>query len=59
MRVLLLCVLALQRCCVAMPLAGHCVDEAFCTYSLQDYHTQLVELPSNINQRSIAGWTYV
>ncbi|TWW61248.1 hypothetical protein D4764_05G0013380 [Takifugu flavidus] len=57
-RVFLLCVLALHGC-VAIPFTGHCVDESFCTYSLQDYHTQLVELPSHINQRSIASWTYV
>uniref|UniRef100_A0A3B5K196 Uncharacterized protein n=1 Tax=Takifugu rubripes TaxID=31033 RepID=A0A3B5K196_TAKRU len=57
-RVFLLCVLALHGC-VAMPFTDHCVDESFCTYSLQDYHTQLVELPSHINQRSIASWTYV
>nr|BAI82584.1 interleukin-17N [Takifugu rubripes] len=57
-RVFLLCALALHGC-VAMPFTDHCVDESFCTYSLQDYHTQLVELPSHINQRSIASWTYV
>lgn len=57
LRVLLLCTLAWHQC-VSMPLS-HCVDESFCSYSLQDYHQQLLELPSHINQRSIASWTYV
>ncbi|XP_070402418.1 uncharacterized protein [Nothobranchius furzeri] len=44
---------------VARPLGSQCVDETFCTYNLQDYHSQLVNLPSHINERSIATWSYV
>uniref|UniRef100_A0A3Q1ER88 Interleukin-17N n=1 Tax=Acanthochromis polyacanthus TaxID=80966 RepID=A0A3Q1ER88_9TELE len=58
LRVFLLCLIALHRC-LAMPLGSQCVEESFCTYSLQDYYSQLVNLPSRINERSIATWTYV
>ncbi|XP_075934257.1 uncharacterized protein LOC142933864 [Anarhichas minor] len=58
LRVLLLCLMAHHQS-VAMPLGDQCVDESFCSYSLQDYHSQLVNLPSRINERSIASWTYV
>ncbi|XP_062418303.1 interleukin-25-like [Pungitius pungitius] len=58
LRFLLLCLLAHQQI-EAMPLGGQCVDESLCTYSLQDYYSQLVNLPSRINERSIAPWSYV
>ncbi|XP_069001409.1 uncharacterized protein [Embiotoca jacksoni] len=58
LRVLLLGLLVLHRC-LALPLGSQCVDESFCTYNLQDYYSQLVNLPSNINERSIATWSYV
>lgn len=58
LRVFLLCLLALHQCS-AIPLGSQCVDESFCTYSLQDYYSQLVNLPSHINERSIATWSYV
>ncbi|XP_076746570.1 uncharacterized protein LOC143421343 isoform X1 [Maylandia zebra] len=58
LRVFLLCLLALHQC-VALSLSSQCVDESFCTYSLQDYHSQLVNLPTRINERSIATWSYV
>ncbi|XP_034064272.1 interleukin-17A-like [Gymnodraco acuticeps] len=58
LRVFLLCLAALNQC-VALPLGSQCVEESFCTYSLQDYYGQLVNLPSNINERSIATWSYV
>lgn len=44
---------------LARPLEVQCVDETFCSYSLQDYNSQLVNLPSNINERSIATWSNV
>ncbi|KAM9744137.1 uncharacterized protein ACNS7B_011412 isoform 1-T1 [Menidia menidia] len=56
--VFLICVLALHQC-PAMPLSSQCVDESFCTSSLQDYYSQLVNLPSHINERSLATWSYV
>uniref|UniRef100_A0A8C4ISD6 Interleukin-17N n=1 Tax=Dicentrarchus labrax TaxID=13489 RepID=A0A8C4ISD6_DICLA len=58
LRVFLLCMLAIHQC-LAMPLGSQCVDESFCSYSLQDYYSQLVNLPSRINERSIATWSYV
>uniref|UniRef100_A0A3Q3JCN4 Uncharacterized protein n=1 Tax=Monopterus albus TaxID=43700 RepID=A0A3Q3JCN4_MONAL len=58
MKIFLLCLLALHKC-LAIPLGSQCVDESFCTYSLQDYYSQLVNLPNHINERSIATWTYV
>uniref|UniRef100_A0A4W5LQQ3 Uncharacterized protein n=1 Tax=Hucho hucho TaxID=62062 RepID=A0A4W5LQQ3_9TELE len=36
-----------------------CVDESFCTSSLQEYHAQLVSLPNRLNERSMAAWSYV
>ncbi|KAM6930948.1 uncharacterized protein FYW49_002871 [Xenentodon cancila] len=44
---------------LALPLGSQCVDESFCTYSLQDYYSQLVNMPSHINERSIPTWSYV
>uniref|UniRef100_A0A8C5EUA0 Uncharacterized protein n=1 Tax=Gouania willdenowi TaxID=441366 RepID=A0A8C5EUA0_GOUWI len=44
---------------LTLPLSNQCVDESFCSYNLQDYHSQLVNLPSHINERSIATWSYV
>ncbi|KAG7256823.1 hypothetical protein CRUP_037291 [Coryphaenoides rupestris] len=54
----MLCMLALQQC-LAMPLGSQCMDESFCTSSLQDYYSQLVNLPHRINERSVAAWSYV
>ncbi|XP_072243151.1 uncharacterized protein [Leuresthes tenuis] len=56
--VLLICILVFHQH-LAMPLSSQCVDESFCTYNLQDYYSQLVNLPSHINERSIATWSYV
>ncbi|KAM9810456.1 uncharacterized protein ACB057_004392 [Neosynchiropus ocellatus] len=58
LRACVLALLAIHRC-VAMPLGSQCVDEAFCTYSLHDYYSQLVSLPNNINERSLATWSYI
>uniref|UniRef100_A0A665TWL2 Interleukin 17N n=1 Tax=Echeneis naucrates TaxID=173247 RepID=A0A665TWL2_ECHNA len=58
LRVFLLYLLALQQYS-AIPLGSQCVDDSFCPYSLQDYYSQLVNLPNRINERSIATWTYV
>uniref|UniRef100_A0A8C8MHY0 Interleukin-17N n=1 Tax=Oncorhynchus tshawytscha TaxID=74940 RepID=A0A8C8MHY0_ONCTS len=58
LRLLLLCVLALRQC-LCVPLGGQCVDESFCTSSLQEYHAQLVSLPNRLNERSVAAWNYV
>uniref|UniRef100_A0A667XSE1 Interleukin-17N n=1 Tax=Myripristis murdjan TaxID=586833 RepID=A0A667XSE1_9TELE len=58
LRVFLLCLLALHQC-LAMPLGSQCVDESFCTTSLQDYYSQLINLPHRINERSVATWSYV
>lgn len=57
-QLLLLCVVALQQC-LAMPLGSQCMDESFCTSSLQDYYSQLVNLPHRINERSVAAWSYM
>uniref|UniRef100_A0A3Q2ZJB9 Interleukin 17N n=1 Tax=Kryptolebias marmoratus TaxID=37003 RepID=A0A3Q2ZJB9_KRYMA len=45
--------------CLASALGSQCDKETFCTYSLQDYYSQPVNLPSHINERSIATWSYV
>lgn len=58
LRVLLLSILILNQC-ESTPLSSQCVDESFCTYNLQDYYSQLVNLPNRINERSIATWSYV
>uniref|UniRef100_A0A3Q3EAC9 Interleukin-17N n=1 Tax=Labrus bergylta TaxID=56723 RepID=A0A3Q3EAC9_9LABR len=58
LRVFPLVLLALHQS-LSMPLGSQCVDESFCTYNLQDYYSQLVNMPSHINERSIATWTYV
>ncbi|XP_068616840.1 interleukin-17A [Brachionichthys hirsutus] len=58
LRVSLLCLLALHRG-VATPLGSECVEESVCAYSLQDCYSQLVNLPSSINERSVASWSYV
>ncbi|XP_067378083.1 interleukin-17C-like [Channa argus] len=54
MRVFLLCLLALHRC-----LGSQCVDESFSICSLPEDYSKLVNLPSHINERSIATWSYV
>ncbi|XP_056144223.1 interleukin-25-like [Lampris incognitus] len=58
LRLLLLCLMALPQC-LAVPLGSQCVDESFCTNSLQDYYSQLINLPHRINERSVAAWSYV
>ncbi|KAM9544515.1 uncharacterized protein ACWYII_035852 [Salvelinus alpinus] len=58
LRLLLLCLLAMRQC-LCVPLGGQCVDESFCTSSLQEYHAQLVSLPNRLNERSVAAWNYV
>ncbi|XP_067084624.1 interleukin-17F-like [Osmerus mordax] len=57
-RLLVVCLLVLRQC-LAGPLGGQCVDEAYCTSSLEEYHAQLVSLPNSINKRSVAPWSYV
>lgn len=56
LRFLLVGLLAQQQ---TEALGGQCVDESLCPYSLQDYYSQLVNLPSRINERSVAPWSYV
>ncbi|XP_049572547.1 interleukin-17A [Syngnathus scovelli] len=58
LRVFLLYLLAVHWC-LAMPPQSQCIDESICTYSLHDYSSQLVNMPSDINERSIAPWNYV
>ncbi|KAJ8379852.1 hypothetical protein SKAU_G00006300 [Synaphobranchus kaupii] len=41
------------------PVSGRCVDENFCLASLEEYHTNLVDVPNRINERSVAAWRYV
>ncbi|XP_077943577.1 interleukin-25 [Gasterosteus aculeatus] len=55
LRFLLVGLLAQQQ---TEALGGQCVDESLCPYSLQDYYSQLVNLPSRINERSVAPWSY-
>ncbi|KAK7933694.1 hypothetical protein WMY93_004590 [Mugilogobius chulae] len=38
---------------------GQCVDETFCSYNVQEFFSQMVNLPSHINERSLASWSYV
>ncbi|XP_055079964.1 interleukin-17C-like [Periophthalmus magnuspinnatus] len=42
----------------ALSSRGQCVDET-CSYDLQEYHSQMVNLPSHVHERSIAPWSYV
>nr|XP_057927598.1 interleukin-25-like isoform X2 [Doryrhamphus excisus] len=58
LRVLMLCQLAAPLC-LAIPLQSQCIDESICTYSLQDYYSQMINMPSHINERSIAPWSYI
>ncbi|XP_015242416.1 interleukin-17A-like [Cyprinodon tularosa] len=57
MRVFLLCLLILQQS-LAKPTSSECFGEALCLLCLRDYYSQLVNLPSDINTRSIAPWVY-
>ncbi|MEQ2311678.1 hypothetical protein AMECASPLE_022833 [Ameca splendens] len=56
-RIFLLCLLILHQC-LAMPLSSQCVGETLCSYSLKDYYNQMVDLPKDINTRSLASWVY-
>ncbi|MEQ2172257.1 hypothetical protein GOODEAATRI_019241 [Goodea atripinnis] len=56
-RIFLLCLLILHQC-LAMPLSSQCIGETLCTYSLKDYYNQIVDLPKDINTRSLASWVY-
>ncbi|XP_061621092.1 interleukin 17a/f2 [Phyllopteryx taeniolatus] len=58
LRVFLLCFLAVHQC-LALPMQSQCIDESICAYSLQDYYSQFANMPSNINERSIAPWNYI
>uniref|UniRef100_A0A3B4ANB6 Uncharacterized protein n=1 Tax=Periophthalmus magnuspinnatus TaxID=409849 RepID=A0A3B4ANB6_9GOBI len=51
----LLCLLDLHPSLCSV---GQCVDET-CSYDLQEYHSQMVNLPSHVHERSIAPWSYV
>uniref|UniRef100_A0A3Q2SNA4 Uncharacterized protein n=1 Tax=Fundulus heteroclitus TaxID=8078 RepID=A0A3Q2SNA4_FUNHE len=55
-RVFLLCLLILHQS-LARPEISQCVGE-ICTASLQGYPDPTVNLPSDINVRSIAPWAY-
>uniref|UniRef100_A0A8C6WT16 Interleukin 17N n=1 Tax=Neogobius melanostomus TaxID=47308 RepID=A0A8C6WT16_9GOBI len=55
----LLVLLLLMRSSLAVPMGAQCVDETFCSYNLQEYYSQMVNLPTRINDRSIASWSYV
>ncbi|XP_051970639.1 interleukin-25-like [Xyrauchen texanus] len=35
-----------------------CVEHTYCSSTLREYHTQLINLPSRINERSVAEWSY-
>lgn len=44
------------------PTGGCALDEAIspaCIPSLADYYTQVTSLPSHLNERSLAAWTYM
>ncbi|KAM9446311.1 interleukin-17F [Clarias gariepinus] len=44
------------------PTVGCAVDEAVspaCIPSLTDYYTQVTSIPSRLNERSLAAWTYI
>ncbi|KAJ8391736.1 hypothetical protein AAFF_G00086860 [Aldrovandia affinis] len=41
------------------PVTGRCVDQTFCLAFLKDYHSHLIDVPSRINERSVAAWRYV
>ncbi|KAK5622681.1 hypothetical protein CRENBAI_026373 [Crenichthys baileyi] len=56
-RIFLLCLLILHQC-LAMPLSSQCVGETLCTYRFIDYYNQMVDLPKDINTRSLASWVY-
>ncbi|KAJ8386062.1 hypothetical protein AAFF_G00177510 [Aldrovandia affinis] len=40
------------------PVSGQCVEETDCTRIVEEYHYQLTNMPNNLNERSIAAWTY-
>ncbi|XP_068077456.1 interleukin-17F-like [Danio rerio] len=40
------------------PIMAQCVEHTYCSSTLKEYHEQLINLPSRINERSIAGWSY-
>ncbi|XP_056602831.1 interleukin-17F-like [Triplophysa dalaica] len=38
---------------------AQCVEHTYCSSTLKEYHTNLINLPSRINERSVATWDYV
>uniref|UniRef100_A0A672QF51 Uncharacterized protein n=1 Tax=Sinocyclocheilus grahami TaxID=75366 RepID=A0A672QF51_SINGR len=42
------------------PIMAQCVEQTYCSSTLKEYHAQaqLINLPSKINERSIAAWSY-
>ncbi|CAM4545691.1 unnamed protein product [Leuciscus chuanchicus] len=40
------------------PITAQCVEHTYCSSTLNEYHTQLISLPSRINERSVAAWSY-
>lgn len=40
-------------------ITAQCVEHTYCSSTLKEYHTQLISLPSRINERSVAAWSYV
>ncbi|KAG7476629.1 hypothetical protein MATL_G00084980 [Megalops atlanticus] len=58
----------MQSCCLVLlilsathygPVSGRCVEEKFCTRTLEEYQYQLSNIANKLNERSIAPWTYV
>ncbi|XP_065106110.1 interleukin-25 [Paramisgurnus dabryanus] len=43
--------------CSSIP--AQCVEHTYCSSTLKEYHTQLINLPSRINERSVSAWSYV
>ncbi|KAJ8261471.1 hypothetical protein COCON_G00171940 [Conger conger] len=57
----------LRICCLVLlvigasrgsAVSGRCVEETFCTRSLEEFHYKLANMPKNLNERSIASWVY-
>ncbi|XP_026096456.1 uncharacterized protein LOC113068085 [Carassius auratus] len=40
------------------PIMEQCVEQTDCSSTLKEYHAQLLNLPSRINERSVAAWSY-
>ncbi|XP_051962354.1 interleukin-17F-like [Xyrauchen texanus] len=40
------------------PITAQCMEHTYCSSTLKEYHAQLISLPSRINERSVAAWSY-